>query len=328
MQLVGERFVSWEGVTLYPEIPGWSLRFFLVDLGYDVDLHQTRLGAQDGERVGWLDTTAHQFPVHADDRAFYTATFDSSYSRQNAGIIAVWRSFLARQPAAAPADLLALVEAHPELAAIVAANAALGDPGVPRRTLLRLAMTSPEIAIRVLGLPRMQHDAPAIVAISRAPRLWTAEDVRSAADTALMPLGPALAQDRRTDEPVLFALALGGRERSTALAALMLQHPTVRHSGRILAVLALRNAGSMAAVDARERLAALGTTVPAEMVAIIGRATSERIPPETLREVLSIADPRDISVPIQRAAAALTDGAYLGVRAQGLNMLAAVGATP
>jgi hypothetical protein len=150
-------------------------------------------------------------------------------------------------------------------------------------------MAGPELALRVLASPRLQTDPSAIVAIAHAPQVWTDDSVQRVVATALTSRAPLIAQDPRTEEPVLFAIATLPGRLSPALAALMLEHPAVAHSPRTLAVLAARAAGTEVAVRARLRLAALGTTVQSELLTIIQGATEQRIPAASLSVVAEAA---------------------------------------
>jgi hypothetical protein len=229
----------------------------------------------------------------------------------------VWRTFLARQSTASIPELVDLATAHPDIESIVAQNAEKRIPDASRDQLLALGLTGPHVARLVLASPRMQIDPSAVVAIAHGPRVWTDDSVQLVAAKALRSRAPLIAQDPRTEEPVLFAIATLSDRPSPALAGLMLQHPAVEHSPRTLAVLAVRTAGTDVSVRARERLAALGTTVESELVGIIEEAANDRMPATALYAMtfgtygfgVSPATAR-----MQHAMANLTDSAYASLR--------------
>lgn len=280
----------------------------------------TRAGVQYHDRIGWLDTTAYRFVVRASDHALYrvmidTIPFDtpSSSSRDHElrVVAKLWREYLAQQPTASADDLLALLTRDSSVGPIVAVNPVLATPSVSHETLLRLAMRSPAVAVVVLGLAPVRTDPVAIVAIARGARLWRDDSVSRATDSLLRELGPSIAQDPRSTEPVLFSLALATLGGPAALSALILEHPVVQRSARTLAVLALSAPGHDVAARAGERLSALGTTMPDEIVRIVQRAASERISPAAVRALI---DAGAANAAIEQAGATLTDTAYVDVR--------------
>jgi hypothetical protein len=309
---------GWQSVAVLAELPARDFRLFVVDPGGPVEVVQERhFGIQYKGRLGWLDTTAHAFALRPGDHALYDAAFDSLIVSTQSEAAMVWRTFLARQSTASIPELVDLATAHPDIESIVAQNAEKRIPDASRDQLLALGLTGPHVARLVLASPRMQIDPSAVVAIAHGPRVWTDDSVQLVAAKALRSRAPLIAQDPRTEEPVLFAIATLSDRPSPALAGLMLQHPAVEHSPRTLAVLAVRTAGTDVSVRARERLAALGTTVESELVGIIEEAANDRMPATALYAMtfgtygfgVSPATAR-----MQHAMANLTDSAYASLR--------------
>jgi hypothetical protein len=283
LQFVRTTLRGWRSVTVVPDSMHSDEQVFVVDVGDGFDFRRTKTGVLYGSRVGWLDTSAQRFHVRATDHALYRKMVDG----HSEDIAALWRQFLLGQEAVPPEDLLALADAYADLRPTAAESAAISNPATSRETILGLAMTNHVLALQALRMPRIRNDPSALVAISRSPRLWNDTEVFLQATAALTARAPLIVQDSRTEEPVMFALALGDWSwaPSAALAALMLQHPAGQGSPRTLAVLALRTAGTDVSVRARERLATMGTTVETELAAINESATQERIPPNALATI-------------------------------------------
>lgn len=329
----------WKFVKVMAELPAYHLQLFQVDIGSIGDIDGYRYGLRQADRIGWMDRAglvgwlgAHElshrdtmpapFPVATGDHVFYTAAFDTAMARIQPQLAQEWRGFLATEPTASIDDLLALAKAEPEVAGLVARNPALRPASASREQLLAIGMLGPDMARAVLGDPRLAADPAAIVAIAHSPRAWANDSIQTLAAAALLARAPSIVQDPRTEEPVLFAIASWNAPLSPALAALMLEHPAVQRSPRVLAAIAARTQGTDVAVRARERLAALGTTAERELTAIVYAAAQDHMPATALYAVTFGSYGffmKGAQAPIEQALAELTDSTYANLRGSARN---------